>query len=83
MMGSITASTIIITIMSMTLVGCGLSDTQAEPTVTTTATLTQSAEPTSDISDISDATRDKRVAEAVEWIRAGKRRNWKYEKPTA
>ena len=25
------------------------------------------------------ATRDKRVAEAVAWIREGKRRNWKYE----
>jgi len=27
-----------------------------------------------------DATRDKRVAEAIEWIRDGKRRNWKYER---
>jgi uncharacterized protein YdeI (YjbR/CyaY-like superfamily) len=27
-----------------------------------------------------DATRDKRVAEAIGWIREGKRRNWKYEK---
>ncbi|WP_066655436.1 YdeI/OmpD-associated family protein [Sphingomonas sp. CCH9-H8] len=27
-----------------------------------------------------DATRDKRVAEAVAWIREGKRRNWKYER---
>jgi uncharacterized protein YdeI (YjbR/CyaY-like superfamily) len=27
-----------------------------------------------------EATRDKRVAQAVEWIREGKRRNWKYER---
>ncbi len=27
-----------------------------------------------------DATRDKRVAEAIAWIRDGKRRNWKYER---
>ena len=27
-----------------------------------------------------EATRDKRVAEAVAWIREGKRRNWKYER---
>ena len=26
-----------------------------------------------------DVTRDKRVAEAIGWIREGKRRNWKYE----
>ena len=26
-----------------------------------------------------DATRDKRVAEAIGWLREGKRRNWKYE----
>lgn len=26
-----------------------------------------------------DATRDKRIAEAVGWMREGKRRNWKYE----
>lgn len=26
-----------------------------------------------------DATRDKRVAEAIGWIREGKKRNWKYE----
>ena len=27
-----------------------------------------------------DATRDKRIATAVEWISEGKPRNWKYEK---
>lgn len=27
-----------------------------------------------------DATRDKRLATAIEWISEGKRRNWKYEK---
>ena len=27
-----------------------------------------------------DATRDRRIAQAVEWIAAGKGRNWKYEK---
>lgn len=27
-----------------------------------------------------DATRDKRIAQAVEWIAEGKSRNWKYEK---
>jgi uncharacterized protein YdeI (YjbR/CyaY-like superfamily) len=27
-----------------------------------------------------DATRQKRIATAVEWIGEGKRRNWKYEK---
>lgn len=27
-----------------------------------------------------DATRDKRIAQAVEWISDGKKRNWKYEK---
>lgn len=27
-----------------------------------------------------DATRDKRIAQAVEWIAAGRKRNWKYEK---
>lgn len=27
-----------------------------------------------------DPTRDKRVAEAIAWIRDGKRRNWKYER---
>jgi len=27
-----------------------------------------------------DATRDKRIAQAVEWIAEGKKRNWKYEK---
>ena len=27
-----------------------------------------------------DATRDKRVAQAIAWIRDGKRRNWKYER---
>lgn len=27
-----------------------------------------------------DATRDKRIAQAVEWISEGKKRNWKYEK---
>ena len=28
-----------------------------------------------------DATRDKRLATAVQWIAAGKSRNWKYERP--
>ena len=27
-----------------------------------------------------DATREKRVATTLEWLREGKRRNWKYEK---
>jgi uncharacterized protein YdeI (YjbR/CyaY-like superfamily) len=27
------------------------------------------------------ATRDRRIAQAVEWIAEGKSRNWKYEKP--
>jgi uncharacterized protein YdeI (YjbR/CyaY-like superfamily) len=27
-----------------------------------------------------DATRDKRIATAIEWLSEGKRRNWKYEK---
>lgn len=27
-----------------------------------------------------DATRDKRIAQAIEWIAEGKKRNWKYEK---
>jgi uncharacterized protein YdeI (YjbR/CyaY-like superfamily) len=27
-----------------------------------------------------DATRDKRIASAIEWLSEGKRRNWKYEK---
>jgi uncharacterized protein YdeI (YjbR/CyaY-like superfamily) len=27
-----------------------------------------------------DATRERRIAQAVEWIAAGKRRNWKYER---
>ena len=27
------------------------------------------------------ATRDKRIATSIEWIKAGKRRNWKYERP--
>ena len=27
-----------------------------------------------------DATRDKRIAQAVDWIGEGKGRNWKYEK---
>ena len=27
-----------------------------------------------------DATREKRVATAVEWLAAGKTRNWKYER---
>ncbi|MFN3435750.1 MAG: YdeI/OmpD-associated family protein, partial [Sphingomonas sp.] len=26
-----------------------------------------------------DATRDKRIADAIGWIREGKKRNWKYE----
>ncbi len=26
-----------------------------------------------------EATRDKRMAQAVEWIAEGKKRNWKYE----
>lgn len=30
-----------------------------------------------------DATRNKRIAEAVSWIAEGKSRNWKYEKKTA
>jgi uncharacterized protein YdeI (YjbR/CyaY-like superfamily) len=29
----------------------------------------------------SDATRDRRIATAVEWIAEGKSRNWKYERP--
>jgi uncharacterized protein YdeI (YjbR/CyaY-like superfamily) len=28
----------------------------------------------------SDATRDRRLETAVEWIAEGKRRNWKYER---
>jgi len=27
-----------------------------------------------------DATRDKRLATAIEWLAEGKRRNWKYER---
>ncbi len=30
-----------------------------------------------------DATRDRRVAQAVAWIGAGKQRNWKYQRPKA
>lgn len=30
----------------------------------------------------SDATRERRVAQAIEWILEGKSRNWKYERPT-
>ena len=28
-----------------------------------------------------DATRDKRIATAIEWLTAGRSRNWKYERP--
>ena len=30
-----------------------------------------------------DATRDKRIATAIEWLSEGKSRNWKYERPKA
>ena len=26
-----------------------------------------------------EATRERRIAQAIEWLREGKRRNWKYE----
>jgi uncharacterized protein YdeI (YjbR/CyaY-like superfamily) len=28
-----------------------------------------------------EPTRDKRIATAIEWLREGKARNWKYERP--
>jgi len=31
----------------------------------------------------SDATRDRRIATAIEWLSEGKSRNWKYERPKA